>query len=96
MLRTRPGPPEDALRTALEVTLLGRTEMELLFPESEIVAERVAGLARSPTAVERNRGLGQARSPTCSAYHGSARWSAISRRVHPSRGASHAAGPAAA
>jgi len=48
-------PPEDkptALRVAIWVELLSRTEMAHYFPTSEIRAERIAGLAKSLIAIK--------------------------------------------
>jgi hypothetical protein len=41
-----------ALRKALNVELLGRTELQALFPESAIVAEKMMGLVKSLVAVK--------------------------------------------
>ena len=48
-----PGDREAAVRLALDVELLTRTEMRLLFPHSEILTERVAGAPKSLIAVKR-------------------------------------------
>ncbi len=51
-LATKPSPAEvDAFLA--EVRLLGRAEFECLFPDCELVVERVAGLAKSYIAVRR-------------------------------------------
>lgn len=50
-------PPEDrdtALRIALSVELLGRTELAYYFPHSEIRAERVGGLPKSLIAIKKS------------------------------------------
>ncbi len=48
-------PPEDrptALRVAIWVELLSRTEMKYYFPQSELRAERIGGLAKSLIAIK--------------------------------------------
>ena len=46
-----PKSPEAALRDALDVELLSRSEMRLYFPGSRIIAERAFGLPKSLIAV---------------------------------------------
>jgi len=50
---TPPADKDSAVRAALETELLSRTEMRLLFPDSEIRTERVAGAPKSLIAVKR-------------------------------------------
>ena len=45
-----------ALRSALSTELIGRTEFALLFPDSEILTERVLGLGKSFIAVRTDGG----------------------------------------
>lgn len=42
-----------ALRSALSIELFSATEMQFLFPESEILRERVGGVTKSLVAVRR-------------------------------------------
>lgn len=51
LIHTRPADHGEAIRRALETELLGRTEFGLLFPESVVYAERMAGLPKSLIAV---------------------------------------------
>jgi hypothetical protein len=53
LVHTRPGDHDAAVSAALHVELLGRTELEALFPDSEIVSEKLAGLTKSLVAVRR-------------------------------------------
>jgi hypothetical protein len=46
--------PDQALRDALEIELLSKTEMEFYFPDAEIQPERIAGLTKSFIAVKRD------------------------------------------
>ncbi|MEU0571006.1 class I SAM-dependent methyltransferase [Nonomuraea sp. NPDC005983] len=52
LVHTKSANQEAALRDALEVELIGRAEMSLLFPSSQLRAERVAGLVKSLIAVK--------------------------------------------
>jgi hypothetical protein len=51
LVHSRPDTRQRALEIALSVELLSRTELRVLFPDSEIIAERVAGLPKSLIAV---------------------------------------------
>jgi hypothetical protein len=51
LVHTGSGDREVALRSALSTELIGRTEFSLLFPDSEIVTERVLGLGKSFVAI---------------------------------------------
>jgi hypothetical protein len=53
LVHTQPPDRATALRAALHVELLSRTEMQALFPASEIISEKVAGLAKSLVALKR-------------------------------------------
>jgi hypothetical protein len=54
LIHSRPPDRRRALRNALEIELLGRTELAYLFPESDIVVERMAGFPKSLVAVRRS------------------------------------------
>ncbi|MFE4588601.1 class I SAM-dependent methyltransferase [Streptomyces laurentii] len=54
LTHSRPGTPEEGMDAVIGIDLLTRAEMRYLFPRSVILAERVAGLTKSLTAV-RNR-----------------------------------------
>jgi hypothetical protein len=51
LVHSRPDTRERALAIALSVELLSRTELQVLFPESKIIKERIAGLPKSLIAV---------------------------------------------
>ena len=51
LIHTRPADQDESIRRALEIELLGRTEFGLLFPESVVHVERMAGLPKSLIAV---------------------------------------------
>jgi hypothetical protein len=51
LVHTRPENRDKALRDAMSVELASRTEMKFYFPNSQIRAERVAGLTKSLIAV---------------------------------------------
>jgi hypothetical protein len=53
LLHTRPQDRQAATKVALGIELLGRTELHYLFPESEILVERMVGLPKSLVAVQR-------------------------------------------
>lgn len=53
LIHTRPADRRAAIRKALSLELLGRTEFAFLFPDSEILVERMAGLPKSLVAVRR-------------------------------------------
>ncbi|RFU43038.1 class I SAM-dependent methyltransferase [Actinomadura logoneensis] len=53
LVKVKPEGREAAIADALGVELLGRTEMGFLFPESEILGEKFAGLVKSLIAVKR-------------------------------------------
>lgn len=53
LLHTKPADRGSATKVALNIELLGRTELQYLFPDSEILAERMAGLTKSLVAVKR-------------------------------------------
>jgi hypothetical protein len=53
LLHTKPRDRDSATKVALNIELLGRTELQYLFPDSEILAERMAGLTKSLVAVKR-------------------------------------------
>lgn len=52
LVHTRSADHEAALRDALETELIGRAEMSLLFPTSQLRAERIAGMVKSLIAVK--------------------------------------------
>jgi hypothetical protein len=52
LVHTPPADRAEALRAVLDVELVGRTEMRAYFPNSRIVAEKVAGLTKSLIAVK--------------------------------------------
>jgi hypothetical protein len=63
LVHSRPGTPEEAMNAVVNIELLTRTEMRYLFPGSELLSERVAGVTKSLIAVkaeraERDRGRG--------------------------------------
>ncbi|HEX4789779.1 MAG TPA: hypothetical protein VH372_15020 [Actinospica sp.] len=51
LVHSRPDTRQRALEIALWVELLSRTELRMLFPESKIIKERMAGLPKSLIAV---------------------------------------------
>ncbi|HET9168060.1 MAG TPA: hypothetical protein VFN97_01455 [Actinospica sp.] len=53
LVHSRPDTRQRALETALSVELLSRAELQLLFPDSEVIEERVAGIPKSLIAVAR-------------------------------------------
>jgi hypothetical protein len=54
LVHSRPDTRARALEIALSVELLSRTELRVLFPDSEIVEERVAGVPKSLIAVRKD------------------------------------------
>jgi hypothetical protein len=53
LVHSRPDTRKRALEIALSVELLSRTELRVLFPDAEIIEERVAGVPKSLIAVRR-------------------------------------------
>lgn len=53
LVHSRPGDRSSAMRVALGVKLLSRTEMAYYFPHSDIHEERIGGLVKSLIAVRR-------------------------------------------
>jgi hypothetical protein len=51
LVHTPPSDRTGALAAALDVELLSRTDMRYLFPESRLIAERLAGITKSLVAV---------------------------------------------
>lgn len=56
LTHSRPSSAEEAMRAVVGIELLGRAEMRHLFPDSDLVGERVLGLTKSLIALRRPRG----------------------------------------